>query len=172
MSAPSRAAAAMAIGSGSMNSDTRMPARLQRLDEMAQVVLAAHDVEAALGGALLALLGHQAAGMRHVAQRDGQHLVGGGHLEVERPGQLALEAGDVVIRDVAAILAQVRGDAVGAGLHGEVRSAQRIGMPAAARVADGRHVVDVDAEAQMRAVASRLRHRCSSSASSTIATAS
>ena len=88
--------------------------------------------------------------MRHVAQRDGQHLVGGGHLEVERPGQLALEAGDVGIRDVAAILAQVRGDAVGAGLDGQMRGAQRIGMPAAARVADGGHVVDVDAEAQMR----------------------
>ena len=134
-----------------MNSDTRMPARLQLLDVVAQMVLAARHVEPALGGLLLALLRHQAAGMRHVAQRDGQHLVGGGHLEVERPGQLALEPGDVGIGDVAAILAQVRGDAVGARLHGQVRGAQRIGMAAAAGVADGGDVVDVDAEAQMPA---------------------
>ena len=87
--------------------------------------------------------------MRDVAQRDREHLVGGGHLEVERPGQLALEAGDVGIGDVAAILAQVRGDAVGAGRDRQMRGAQGIGMAAAAGVADGRHVVDVDAEAQM-----------------------
>ena len=118
---------------------------------MAQVVLAAHDIEAAFGGALLALLGNEAAGMRQVAKRNRQHLVGGGHLEIERPGQLALEPGDVGIRDVPAILAQVRGDAVGAGFDGQMRGAQRIGMPAAARIADGRDVVDVDAEAQMRA---------------------
>ena len=85
-------------------------------------------------------------------ERDGQHLVGGRHLEVERPRQLALEPGDVGVGDVAAVLAQMRGDAVGARLHGEVRGAQRIGMAPAARVADGGDVVDVDAEAQLRSV--------------------
>ena len=57
-------------------------------------------------------------------QRDGQHLVGRRHLEIERARQLALEAGDVVIGDVAAVLAQVRGDAVGARFDGKVRGAQ------------------------------------------------
>ena len=134
--------------------------RLQRLDDVAQMVLAPRHVEPALGGALLALLRHQAAGVRHVAQRDGEHLVGGGHLEVEGPGQLALEPGDVVVGDVAAVLAQVRGDAVGARLHGQVGGAQRIGMPAAARVADGGDVVDVDAQAQVRRLAGgSFRHR-------------
>ena len=105
--------------------------------------------EPALGGALLALFRHEAAGVGQVAQRDGQHLVGRRHLQVERTRQLGLEPGDVVVGDVAAILAQVRGDAVGAGLDGEMRGAQRIGMAAAARVADGGDVVDVDAEAQV-----------------------
>ena len=132
-----------------MKSDTRMPALLRLVDVAAQMVLAAHHIEPALGRLLLALLRHQAAGMRHVPQRDGEHLVGGGHLEIERPRQLALEAGDVGIGDVAAVLAQVGGDAVGAGLDRQMRGAQRIGMAAAAGVADGRHVVDVDAEAQM-----------------------
>ena len=84
-----------------------------------------------------------------MAQRDGEHLVGGRHLEVERPGQLALEPGDVGIRDVAPVLAQVRGDAVGARLDGQMRGAQGVGMPAAARVADGGDVIDVDAKAEV-----------------------
>ena len=44
----------------------------------------------------------------------------------------------------------MRGDAVGAGRDRELGRAHRIGMPPAARVADGRDVIDVDAEAQMR----------------------
>ena len=163
--APIRAAASMASGSGSMNSDTRMPAAFSGSTTWRRWFSPPRHVEAAFGGALLALLGHEAAGVRHMPQRDGEHLVGGGHLEVEGPGQLALETGDVVVGDVAAILAQVRGDAVGAGLDGKVGGAQRIGMPAAARVADGGDVVDVDAQAQARGVAGGLsghRHgKCS-----------
>ena len=83
-------------------------------------------------------------------QRDGQHFRGGGHLQIEGQGQLLLEAGNVGIGNVATILAQVRGDAIGAGLDGQMGGAQRIGMAATARVADGGDVIDVDAEAQVR----------------------
>ena len=121
----------------------------QRLDKMAQMVLAAHHVEPAFGGFLLALLRHQAAGMRHMAQRDGEHLVGGRHLQVERPGQLALQAGDVGIGDMAPVLAQMRRNAVGAGLDGQMGGTRGIGVPTAARVTDGGDVVDVDAQAEM-----------------------
>ena len=55
---------------------------------------------------------------------------------------------DVVVDDVAAILAQMRGDAVGAGGLRDLRGAHRIGMQPAARVADRRDMIDVDAEAQ------------------------
>ena len=58
---------------------------------------------------------------------------------------LGLQARDVVVADVAAILAQMRGDAVGAGLDRELGRAHRIGMPPAAGVADGGDVIDVDA---------------------------
>ena len=64
--------------------------------------------------------------------------------------ELARQAVDVGVGDVAAILAQMGGDAVGAGRCGEPRGAHRIGMLAAARVADGGDVIDVDAEAQRR----------------------
>ena len=68
--------------------------------------------------------------------------------------KLAFEPRDVVVGDVPAVLAQVRGDAVGPGLNGQVRGAHRIGMPAATRIADGGDVVDVHAEAKI----GRLAH--------------
>ena len=48
-------------------------------------------------------------------QRDGQHLVGGGHFQIERNVQLARQARDIVVADMAAVFAQMGGDAVGAG---------------------------------------------------------
>ena len=97
-------------------------------DHRLQVIVLAGGVEAALGRPLLALLGHDAGGMRPVAQRDGDHLLGRRHLEVERHLELAHQAVDVVVDDVPAILAQMRGDAVGAGGRGDARGAQRIGQ--------------------------------------------
>jgi hypothetical protein len=47
------------------------------------------------------------------------------------------------------VFAQVGGDAVGASADGHLRSAQRIGVAPAAGVADGGHVIDVDAQAEM-----------------------
>ena len=46
------------------------------------------------------------------------------------------------------ILAEMCGDAVGARFGGEQRGADRIGIAAAARVAHGRHVIDIDPEAK------------------------
>ncbi len=53
---------------------------------------------------------------------------------------------DVAVGDVAAVFAEVGGDAVGAGLGGEDRGADRIGKVAAARVPYGRDVIDIHAE--------------------------
>ena len=125
---------------------------LQRIDNTGEPGATAEDIETALGRALLAALRDDAAGIRQMAQGDGEHLVGRGHFEVKRPRQLVLEAGNIVIRDMPAILAQVRRDAVGAGFDGDIGGAQRIGMASAAGVADGGHVVDVDAEAQVGGV--------------------
>ena len=60
----------------------------------------------------------------------------------------AISRVDVGVGDVAAVLAQVRGDAVGAGGLGELGGADRVGIGAAAGVAHGRDVVDVHAEPQ------------------------
>ena len=55
---------------------------------------------------------------------------------------------DIVVGDVAAILAQMRRDPVGAGLLGYPGGADRVGTHAAAGVADGGDMVDVHAKAQ------------------------
>ena len=82
------------------------------------------------------------------SQRDVHHLAGRRHFEIERLLDARLEPCDVVVADMAAVLAQMRGDAVGAGRDRDLGGAQRIGMPPAARIADGGDVVDVDAEAE------------------------
>jgi hypothetical protein len=78
-------------------------------------------------------------------QRDGGHLRGCRHLEIERLGDLGLEAGDVVVADMAAILAQMRRDAVGPGRNCDPSRPERIRMGTAAGVPDGGDMIDIDA---------------------------
>ena len=129
--------------------DRDAAARLaQRRDEMGEPVLLLRHLQTALGGALLALFGDDAHGVGAVAQRDGLHLVGGGHLEVQRHRERAHQGLDVGVGDVAAILAQMGGDAVAARGLGDLGGLDRVGMGAAAGVADGGDVVDVHAQTQ------------------------
>ena len=76
------------------------------------------------------------------------HLVGRRHFEIQRLVDLGLQPRDVVVADVAAVFAQMRRDAVGARGDRQLGRAHRIGMPAAARIAHGGDVIDVDAETQ------------------------
>ena len=92
----------------------------ERATQSARWFVLPGDVEPALGGALLAPLRHEAA-RRAALERSGdaEHLLGRRHLEVERQVELGHQPVDVVVGDVAAVLAQVRGDAVGAGGLGD-----------------------------------------------------
>ena len=74
------------------------------------------------------------------------HLVGRGHLEVEHAAHGLAQEAHVAILDVAAIFAQVHGDAVGAGELDERRRPHRIGIRGAARLAQRGDVIDVDVE--------------------------
>ena len=123
-----------------MKSETRMPRLAELAHEALQMIVPARRVEAALGGALLAPLRHDAGGVRPMPERDRQHLVGRRHLEIERQGEPVHQPADVGVGDVAAILAKMRGDAVGAGLLGDQRGAHRIGLGCRrARSARSRH---------------------------------
>ncbi len=105
-------------------------------------------VEPAFGGAFLALLGDDAGGVRAVLESDCEHFLGRRHFEVQREVDLGHQPVDVGIRNVPPILAQMGGDPVRASVGGDMRRAHRVGMIAAARVPDGRDMVDIDAEAE------------------------
>jgi hypothetical protein len=77
---------------------------------------------------------------------DAGHFRGRRHFEIERFCDALFEPDDIVVDDMAAVLAQMRGDAVGAGGNRDLGGPHRIGVMAAARVAHGRDVIDVDAE--------------------------
>ena len=49
------------------------------------------------------------------------------------------------------VFAQMRGDAVGTGLDSDLRGPHRIGMPPAARIADGGHMINVHAKTERAA---------------------
>ena len=95
--------------------------------------------------------------MRAVIKRDRQHLGGHRHFEIERRELGGGQPGDVVVADMTAVLAEMRGDVVGARLDRELRRAQRVGIAPAPRIAQRRHVIDVDAEADRRRRSRTLR---------------
>ncbi len=107
------------------------------------------DGQTALGRHFLATFRHQTGGVRRVAQGDGQHLLRHSHLEVQRLVRAAAQGRqhvDVGVGDVAAILAQMGGDAVGSGRQRRLGRAGRIRMSAAACVTNRGDVVDIDAQ--------------------------
>jgi hypothetical protein len=84
--------------------------------------------------------------VRTNVERNIEHGLGPGHFEIEWLGDRRLEAAHVVIEDVSTVLPQMRRDAVGASFDRQQRRANGIGDRAAARVADGRDMIDVDAK--------------------------
>ena len=52
----------------------------------------------------------------------------------------------VAVLDVPPVLAQVDGDAVGAGQFGQRRGGHRVGLADPARLAHGGHMIDVDSQ--------------------------
>ncbi len=125
------------------------PGFAQPGDHGFQMIMLARRVEPALGGALLAPLGDKADGMGTMAKGDPQHFLRCRHLHVEGQGNGADEVADILVDDMAAVLAKMRGDAVRPGVLRDQRRANRIGIGASARIANGRHMIDVDAKAQM-----------------------
>ena len=119
-----------------MNRLTRMPGVAQPLDERLQRLELPGGIEPALGGPLLALFGDDAGGVRAVGERDRQHLLGRRHLQVQRQVDLGHQPVDVVVGDVAPVLAQVGGDAVGAGRRRRMRP-RAPGRDAARRARSG-----------------------------------
>ncbi len=111
------------------------------------MILAPRGIEAAFGRALLAPLGNDAGGVRAMTKRDLEHLLACRHFEVQREVDFGHQPVDVAVGDVAPVFAKVSGNPVGAGLGRHDCRAHWIGILAAARIPDRRHMVDIDAEA-------------------------
>jgi hypothetical protein len=86
--------------------------------------------------------------MRPKPQGDLRHLVGRRHLQVERQSGRRHDRRDIFVANMAAILAQMRGDSVGPGQRRRDRGANRIGVQPASGVPQGRDMIDIDAEAR------------------------
>jgi hypothetical protein len=80
------------------------------------------------------------------AQAMADHLVGRGHFQVELDVRQFRAGGARRILDVAAVFAQMHGDAVGAAEMGFHGGPHRVRLPGAARLAQRGDVVDVDTE--------------------------
>ncbi len=82
------------------------------------------------------------------AQGDVQHRLGCGHFKIKRLADRGLQPAHVIVVNVAAILAQMSGDAIGPGFNRHKRRAHRIGDSAAARVSDSRDMVHIHAQSK------------------------
>ena len=121
-----------------------------------ELVVQPGSIEPAFGGALFAFFRDDAGGMRLVRQCDSQHFLGTRHLEVERQVGRLLYPLEIVVADMPPVLAQMCGDPVAAHRRDDFRRAHRVRMIAAARIADGGDVVDINPETQGSTHAARL----------------
>jgi hypothetical protein len=102
------------LGDIGVDEDADDDARVgQARHRVLQLRLLGHDVEAAFGGHLVAAFGHEHRHLGLDLAGDADHLVGGGHLEVELDLGEVAQLAHVGVLDVAAVFAQVHGDAVG-----------------------------------------------------------
>jgi hypothetical protein len=80
------------------------------------------------------------------AQRDAVHFPSGGHFQVQPGVHRAAQNVHIAVLDVAAVFAQMHDDARGSAQFGQGRGGGRFGFAAPAGLAQGGHVIHVDAE--------------------------
>ena len=103
-------------------------------------------IQPAFGRALLALFRHQAAGVGANLERQRQHFGRRRHLEIERQRHFRLQATHIRIPNMAAILAQMGGDAIRSRLRRQLRRRHRARMHPTPRIAQGGHMVNIHAK--------------------------
>jgi len=122
----------------------------------------ADRIEATFGRAFCAFFRHKANCVRPGLERNSDHLLGCGHLKIQRLADFRLKPRNIVITNVPAILAQMRRYTVAASRNRKLRRPHGVGMTTTARVANGGNVIDVDAKAEtihaLAVHAFRLRH--------------
>jgi len=120
----------------------------QALDDWAQFGGQPGGVDAALGGDLGPPFGNDTGGVRLDPAGDRRHFGGCGHLEIHRQGDGIAQPRDIVVANMPAVLAQMHGNAVSAGLRRDGGSHQRIGMAAAPGIPQRCDMIDIDPQPQ------------------------
>ena len=115
-------------------------------DDITQACFLPDNVQSTFGGHLMPPFGDQHGHFRLDAAGEGDHLLGGGHFEIELDLRALLQPADVSILNMPAILAQMHGNPVGAPQMGFNSRPQRIRFISAPCLADGGDVVDIDPE--------------------------
>ena len=132
-----------------MNSATRTPAAASRSQALRIVPRPARTSRppSVVSSARRSGTRQQSAGW--ISQAEVEHFARGRHFQVHARGEQAAQRAHVALLDMAAVLAQVQRDVVGAGLFGDQRGLHGIGIARAALLAQRRHVIDVDAQFEL-----------------------
>jgi hypothetical protein len=121
--------------------------RIQAGEPRSQSLRVATHVESALGRDLLAPLWNQRDLVGSQSGGDVEHLVGTGHLEIQHRPHRRAESCDIVVLNVPPVLAQMRGDAVGARTLAAGCREYGVRLVAAPCLTQRRDVIDVDVQA-------------------------
>jgi hypothetical protein len=105
-----------------------------------------HRIKAAFGCYLLAFFRHNAAGIRLMTQRNGQHFFGRRHFKIKRQANAAGQSANIAIANMAAVFAQMRRNAIRTGARGNLSGAHRVRQTATSRIPNGGHMVDINAQ--------------------------
>ncbi len=119
-------------------------------DGLAQSRRIARHIEAAFSGDLRTLFGHQAAVRGTQLCGDADHLARHRHFQVQPGLHQLLQRERILIDDVPAILTQMHGDAVGAGLLGQECGMHRVRMSRTSCLPHCGDMIDVDSQRDAR----------------------
>jgi hypothetical protein len=104
------------------------------------------DIQATLSRYLMAALRHEHRHLGLEGARNPNHLVSSGHLEIELNVREVAQTAHILILNMAAILAQMDGNAVSATEMGLDRSPNGIGLIGSSSLPHRRDVIDIDTE--------------------------
>jgi hypothetical protein len=104
------------------------------------------DIKTALGRYLMAALRNQHRHFGLEGARDPNHLVCGGHLQIEFNVRQVAQTPYILILNMAAVLAQMNCNAVSATEMGLDRSPNRIGLIRSSSLPHRRNVINIDTQ--------------------------
>ena len=124
------------------------PRLAQGRNIMRQTVFIARDFQPAFCGAFFAFFRNDTDRMWFVTQRDSLHLVGRGHFKVQRHGQDLHQPINIRVRNVPAVFAQMRRDAIRPCLFGQLGRPQRVRIRPTSCIPHRGDMVDVHTQTQ------------------------